>query len=130
MHGQHYLIYYTAIAWLMLFMAAMVRTRCWTLTGMRTAFGNRDGTLPQTPFSSRFDRAAANTLESLVLYAVLVLSAQMSGIKTSPVATGSAIFFWSRILYIPVYLAGIPYLRTAVWWVGIFGLGMILVNLI
>jgi uncharacterized MAPEG superfamily protein len=31
-------------------------------------------------------------------------------------------FFWARIAYIPVYYAGIAYLRTAVWVVSIVGL--------
>ena len=35
-------------------------------------------------------------------------------------------FFWARLTYWPVYLAGIVYLRTAVWAVSILGLAMMI----
>ena len=38
---------------------------------------------------------------------------------------GAAVFFRARVAYIPIYLIGIAYLRTAIWLVSIVGLGMI-----
>lgn len=38
---------------------------------------------------------------------------------------GAALFFWARVAYIPTYLMGIAYLRTAIWIVSIVGLGII-----
>ena len=40
-------------------------------------------------------------------------------------ALGAQIFFWSRLAYAVIYLAGIPWLRTAAWAVAIFGLMLI-----
>jgi hypothetical protein len=34
------------------------------------------------------------------------------------------VFFWARVVYLPVYLIGITYVRSAVWGVGIFGLAL------
>jgi uncharacterized MAPEG superfamily protein len=42
---------------------------------------------------------------------------------------GAAGFFWARVVYLPVYLLGITYLRSAVWGVGVAGLAMMLLAL-
>ena len=34
------------------------------------------------------------------------------------------IAFWARIAYVPIYIAGIKYLRSLVWIVGVVGYGM------
>ena len=39
---------------------------------------------------------------------------------------GATIFFWARLVYWPVYLAGIVYLRTLIWFVSLFGLFLII----
>ena len=41
-------------------------------------------------------------------------------------ATGATVFFWARLVYWPVYVAGIIYLRTLIWFVSLFGLFLIL----
>ena len=35
-------------------------------------------------------------------------------------------YFWARLVYLPIYLAGIPYLRTAVWAVSLWGMLQVL----
>jgi uncharacterized MAPEG superfamily protein len=46
--------------------------------------------------------------------------------KTSDMTLlGAQIFFWARLAYAFVYLAGIPWLRTGVWFVSVIGLGLI-----
>ena len=42
------------------------------------------------------------------------------------VLLGAEVFFWSRLVYLVVYYAGIPVLRTAVWGVSIVGLAMMI----
>ena len=37
-------------------------------------------------------------------------------------ALGAQLYFWARLVYVPVYAAGIPYLRTLVWAVSIAGM--------
>jgi len=51
-------------------------------------------------------------------------------VSDTRVAIGAQIFFWARLAYFPVYLAGIKYLRTAVWTVGLIGLLLILAAVI
>ena len=40
-------------------------------------------------------------------------------------ASGATVFFWARLVYWPAYLAGIVYLRTAIWTVSVIGLVLI-----
>jgi len=49
----------------------------------------------------------------------------VSGRADAMTALGSELFFWARLVYVPVYLAGIPWVRTAVWGVSIVGLILI-----
>jgi len=60
----------------------------------------------------------------MILLLAAVLAAHMAG-KGAQAAAGATVFFWARLVYWPVYIAGIIYLRTAVWFVSIIGLGMI-----
>ena len=121
------LVLYTAIlTWLTLMAASLIRARGWTLPGMLIAFGNRDNLPDASPLAGRAERTARNTLENFVLFAAIALVAAAAGAKDPRVAQGAEVFFWARVLYVPVYYAGIVYLRTAVWLVGIIGLAMML----
>ena len=40
-------------------------------------------------------------------------------------AMGAQIYIWARVLYIPAYMAGVPYVRTLVWIVSFVGILMI-----
>lgn len=117
------------VTWLMLVVASLVRTQAWTPKGMLLAFGNRDNLPDPTPLAGRAERAARNTLENFVLFAALALVAHAAGATSSRVTLGAEVFFWARLVYIPVYLAGITYVRTAVWAVGIVGLGLMLAGM-
>ena len=59
-----------------------------------------------------------------MLFAAIALVAHAAGATSPKVAMGAQIFFWARLIYIPVYVAGIAYLRTAIWVLSIVGLGM------
>ncbi|MBU6247381.1 MAG: MAPEG family protein, partial [Xanthomonadaceae bacterium] len=41
-------------------------------------------------------------------------------------ALGAQLYLWARVAYLPVYAAGIPYLRSAVWGVSMVGLLLVL----
>jgi uncharacterized MAPEG superfamily protein len=125
MDSLHVLVYMAIVTWLTLLIASLLRARMWTPSGMQIAFGNRDNLPEATPVAGRAERTARNTLENFVLFTALVLAAHVAGVAGERVDLGAQLFFWARLLYIPVYLAGIIYLRTAVWLVSIVGLGLI-----
>jgi uncharacterized MAPEG superfamily protein len=120
----HLLVYAALLTWASLMVASLLRTNGLTPRGMALAFGNRDKLPEPTPLAARADRAAKNTMENFVLFAALALTAMATGRQGSMVVLGAQVFFWARVAYLPVYWAGITYLRTAIWTVGVIGLGM------
>jgi uncharacterized MAPEG superfamily protein len=98
--------------------------------GLPALAGNREGLAPCTGWAGRAARAHHNMLESLVLFATLVLVAAIAGKTNATTLLGAQIFFWARFAYAVVYLAGIPWLRTAVWLVSIVGLALIFLQLV
>ena len=125
-HTLALVIYMAILTWLTLLVASLIRVKGWTPSGTMIALGNRENLPTATPFAGRAERTARNTLENFVLFAAIALVAHAAGANSAKVATGADIFFWARVVYIPVYYAGIAYLRTAIWVVSIVGLGMML----
>lgn len=123
-------VYMAIVTWLTLIAASLIRAKGWTPHGMQIALGNRDKPMAETPFSGRADRTARNTLENFVFFAALALTAHVAGVTDPRVVLGAQIFFWARLLYIPIYYAGITYVRTAVWLVSIAGLGMMILAML
>ena len=118
------------VTWLTLIAASLIRARGWTPSGLRAAMGNRDKLSEATAFAGRADRTARNTQENFLLFAVLALTAYVAGINDPRVLLGAQLFFWSRLAYILVYYAGIPYLRTGVWLVSIAGMAMMVLAML
>lgn len=98
--------------------------------GLPALAGNREGLAPCTGWAGRASRAHHNMLESLVLFAALVLVAVAAGRTNSTTLLGAQIFVWARLAYAVIYVAGIPWLRTAVWLVSVIGLAMIFFQLV
>jgi uncharacterized MAPEG superfamily protein len=92
---------------------------------MKIAFGNRHDVPPPTALAARADRAAKNMLEGMVLFVTVLVAARFAGADKDRLALGSTLFFWGRVAYFGIYLAGIAYLRTVVWGVAIAGVFMI-----
>lgn len=93
--------------------------------GLPPLAGNREGLPPFSGFCGRAQRAHLNMLESLAIFAIFVIVAQMTGRANDTTALGTTLFFWARVAYIPVYLIGIPWVRTAVWGVSLVGIVMV-----
>ena len=98
--------------------------------GLPTLAGNREGLAPCTGWAGRAARAHHNTLESLVLFAALVLVAVLAGKTNATTLLGAQLFFWARVAYAVIYLIGIPWLRTAVWLVSVIGLALIFLQIV
>ena len=98
--------------------------------GLPTLAANREGLAPCTGWAGRAARAHHNMLESLVLFAALVLTAVIAGRTNGATLLGAQIFFWARLAYAVIYVAGIPWLRTAVWFVSVVGLAIIFLQLL
>ena len=97
--------------------------------GLAWGFGNRDVPLAVAPWVRRAERAHANLVENLAPFAILVLVAHVAGKANATTALGATLFFWGRVAHAAVYVAGIPYLRTAAFFVGTVGELMILAQI-
>jgi len=98
--------------------------------GLPALAGNRENLPPITGWADRAARAHRNMLENLVLFAALVLVAHVAGKANGVTILGSELFFWARLVYVPVFVIGIPWVRTGVWGVSVVGLVLIFVDLL
>lgn len=97
--------------------------------GLPMLAGNRDNMPEITGWAGRAQRAHRNMLESLVLFAVVVLAVQVLGKNSAMTVLGAQLFFWGRLAYAAIYLAGLPWLRTGAWFVSVIGLVLIFLQL-
>ncbi len=87
--------------------------------------------LPAPPvgiLTARMQRAFGNFRETFVYFAVAVLVVTALDKSSANSVLGTQIYFWARLVYVPVYAAGIPVARTLVWGASIVGLVMVLLT--
>ena len=97
--------------------------------GLPRLAGNRDDMPELSGWAGRAARAHRNMLESLVLFAALVLVAKTLNISNASTMLGAQLFFFGRIAYAVIYWIGVPWLRTGAWVVSIVGLLLIFLQL-
>ena len=116
-------VYFTVWTLITVVVGAAIRNQEWTREGRDIGLGNRDNLNEATPMGGRAERAAKNSIEAAVFFVPLALIANAAGLDAE-VMLGAQIAFWARITYVPIYIAGIKYLRSLVWIVGVVGYGM------
>ncbi len=114
------------LLFIMVLGAAVLCQKGWTIQGMMAMTGNHEEAPDKSGLAGRADRAASNMIENMVLFGAACIAAVAAGKTDGMATTGAALFFWARLAYWPVYLIGIPYLRTLVWAVSIVGVLQIL----
>ena len=98
--------------------------------GSKWNLSARDAPMPPLqPVAGQLQRAQHNFLETFPLFAVLVLIADATNRHDWMTVWGSQIYFYARVLYLPLYAAGIPVVRTVVWSVASLGIAMVLIAL-
>ena len=116
-------VYFTVWTLVAVVVGGAIRNQEWTKEGRQIGLGNRDNLKEATPMGGRAERAAKNSIEAAVFFVPLALIANGAGLDAE-VMLGAQIAFWARIAYVPIYIAGIKYLRSLVWIVGVVGYGM------
>ena len=122
-----YLVWSVALTFIIMLIAVSGAT---LQVGLPKLAGNRERMPTLEGWCGRASRAHLNMLESLVLFAVLVLVAQVANIHNGTTLTGAALFFWGRVAHAIIYIAGIPWLRTVAWTVSVVGLVMLFVAVV
>jgi uncharacterized MAPEG superfamily protein len=123
-----WMLVYTALL-SMFFFFAYLPGRAAVAGGLAWAFGNRDTPLAVPAWTSRAERAHQNLVENLAPFAILVLVAHVAGKTNATTALGATLFFWGRVGHAAAYIAGIIYLRTAVFFIATVGELLILSQL-
>jgi uncharacterized MAPEG superfamily protein len=78
----------------------------------------------------RATRALANYVENLTPFVAVALALIVTQRTGGSGALGATIWILARIVYIPLYLFGVVYARTAIWTISIIGLVMMFTRLV
>ena len=96
--------------------------------GLRWALSPREESVePLKGLAGRVGRAFYNFMETFPLFAALVLLCQALGVHDSLTLWGVGLYFWARVAYLPIYMAGVHGLRTVTWFVSVAGIALLLV---
>ncbi len=99
--------------------------------GNTWALGTRDQAPEISAAAGRLKRAYGNLMESLPIFAIVVLMSHVTRQAGDATVIGAYMFFIARVLYVPAYLYDWPYaLRTLFWFVSIIALLVIGVPLV
>jgi uncharacterized MAPEG superfamily protein len=121
------LVWSTALAVIQMIIAVLAAI---AQIGILPLVGNRENLPTFEGWAGRAQRAHRNMMESLIIFAALVLATQIAGKTNAMTAIGAQLFFFARLVYAPVYVIGIPGLRTALWGISFAGLLQILLQLL
>ena len=95
--------------------------------GWQWAAGPRDEPrLPPTPLAGRLTRSQQNYAETFTFFVAALMIGHATGNEGWLTGIGSALFFWARLAYLPLYALGVPYLRSLAWAVATAGILVVL----
>jgi uncharacterized MAPEG superfamily protein len=124
----------TLLGWSVALLFAQIALQSITMTRERGSAYNaspRDQEPKLTNvYAGRCERALRNLLETYPAFVGLALALAVSGKTGGMGAWGAGLWFVARIVYIPLYVAGIPYIRSLVWIAAAVGLFMMAVRLL
>ncbi len=85
----------------------------------------------QAPWAQRAIRAHTNAVENLAVFGILALAVHVSAAGTPATAMAAAVYFFARVAHYFIYVIGIPWLRTPVYFTSFlchWVLGLTLLN--
>ena len=98
--------------------------------GLSEAVGYPENPAPLAPWAERMKAAHYNAVENFVVFAALVLTANVAGVSNDTTVMACNLYFWARLVHVIVYTAGIPWLRTLSFAVGWVASVMLLLQLL
>lgn len=121
------------LAWsaVLLFVYVMAQGQLGTLDrGLGWNAGARDeAARPLGVHAGRAERALKNFGETYPAFVVAVLAAVVAGRTGWWSAAGAWLWILARLAYLPLYIFGIPYVRSVAWILSVLGIAMVLVQL-
>ncbi len=107
---------------------ALAAMACSNDVGLPYNLSSRDEPSPKPlgKTAGRLVRAAANFRETFGLFAVPIILVVLLHRQDNNSAIGAQLYFWARLVYMPVYALGIQVVRTIVWAISIVGIVMVM----
>ncbi|PZS90627.1 MULTISPECIES: MAPEG family protein [Stenotrophomonas] len=91
--------------------------------GMKWNASARDGDAkPVSALAGRLQRAQGNFLETFPFFAAAAVAVVVAGRTNDTTALAAQAYFWARVAYLPLYAAGVPYVRSLVWAVSLLSI--------
>ncbi|WP_375459784.1 MAPEG family protein [uncultured Enterovirga sp.] len=124
----------TYLAWTIVLGLVQVIATAQFLTaanGFAYGAGNRDTPPPRrmSIYGERLERATKNLLETFAFAAAAILIVHVTGRHNALTYWGATFYFWARLAYVGIYVAGITYVRTMVFLVSVLGILLMLLGL-
>ena len=88
-------------------------------------FSSRDNIANTSIYIDRANRSLKNLFETLPIFIGLILLSIINDVDNSLLAM---IWLFARIIYVPVYIVGINYVRTGIWAIALICLIMMSVS--
>jgi uncharacterized MAPEG superfamily protein len=93
--------------------------------------GARDAELRPAGVAGRLDRAQRNFLETFAIFVAAVLMLEVLDRTGSWLSEyGALAYLAGRTIYIPLYAAGVPWLRSFSWNIATLGLVMVMASIV
>ncbi len=85
---------------------------------------------PPGLLAGRLQRAQSNFFETFPFFAAAVLGVVLAGRTDAGTALAVQLYFWARVVYVPLYAVGVPYIRSLAWVVSLVGVVMLVLRLL
>ena len=87
--------------------------------GLKDTVGYPFEPKPQSPWARRMKAAHDNAVENLVVFASLVLVANVLGISNGTPVIAASLYFWARFVHFLAYTFALPWIRTLAFVAGV-----------
>ncbi|WP_421994213.1 MAPEG family protein [Reyranella sp.] len=93
--------------------------------------GPRDEDVRPIGMAGRLARAQRNFLETFAIFAAAVLMLEVGRRTGTPLSEiGALIYLGGRLLFLPLYALGVPWLRTLSWNLATAGLALVMAAIV
>lgn len=98
--------------------------------GIKAANNQRDHDEPSNLLTARGERALRNFLESYAIFVALAVATELSGRSDALTQWGCHLYFWARVVYLPLYVSGVSPARSIVWTLSAIGLTLLFIGVV
>ena len=98
--------------------------------GNRYSVGPRDEDLRPRGMAGRLDRAQRNFLETFPVFVAAVLMQHLLDRSGGLGAIGASLYIAGRVIFLPLYAWGVPWLRTFSWNIATLGLVLVMIRIV